>query len=483
MEENLRELSMIYYQIKEGYINSKNKEEAAAAINRIKSNHKSFYTYAKSHSQMRQDLIMIRDKDGNVTRDSEEMSNILQNQFSSVYSNPSSPDIEDPDFPLLEDNVLSPECFNISKDDILNAAQELKMNSTPGPDGVPAEVLIKCRDALSIPLLMLWQESFTRNIVPQFYKKSYVCPIHKKNDRSVAANYRPISLTSHVMKLAERVVRRIMVEHMESKNLISDEQHGFCANRSTLTQLLTHFDEVLNGMLGGASTDTIFLDYAKAFDKVDHQLLLKKMARYGFPPNLVNWIRSFLTDRSQVVVVKGAHSREEVVVSGVPQGTVLGPILFIMFINDLKNKVSESNVSFFADDTRISKQIHTMDSKNQLENDLIRVLSWSKSNNMELNEGKFELQSYNVKSCNNVQELPFYPQLFAYSVSDTVLLEPSPHVKDLGVMVTNDLSWSVHIATIVSRARGVASWVLSVFASRERDTKITLYKSMVRSHL
>ena len=124
-----------------------------------------------------------------------------------------------------------------------------------------------------------------------------------------------------------------------------------------------------------------------------------------------------------------------------------------------------------------------MDSKNQLENDLIRVLSWSKSNNMELNEGKFELQSYNVKSCNNVQELPFYPQLFAYSVSDTVLLEPSPHVKDLGVMVTNDLSWSVHIATIVSRARGVASWVLSVFASRERDTIITLYKSMVRSHL
>ena len=154
---------------------------------------------------------------------------------------------------------------------------------------------------------------------------------------------------------------------------------------------------------------------------------------------------------------------------------MLDPILFIVFINDLNNKVSESNVSFFADDTRISKQIHTMDSKNQLQNDLLRVLSWSKSNNMELNESKFELQSYNTKSFNIVKELPFHPQLFAYSVSDTVLLEPSTHVKDLGVMVTNDLSWSVHIATIVSRARGVASWVLSVFASRERDTIITLY--------
>ena len=200
-------------------------------------------------------------------------------------------------------------------------------------------------------------------------------PDPQKNDRSVAANYRPVSLTSLVMKLAERVVRKIIVYHMESKNLLSKNQHGFRAGRSTLTQLLTHFDKVFGGMLEGASTDTIFLDYAKAFDKVDHQLLLEKMTRYGFPPNLVSWIHSFLTNRSQVVVVKGAHSREEEVISGVPQGTVLGPILFILFINDLNNKVSESNVSFFADDTRISTQIHSLDNKNQLENDLLKVLS------------------------------------------------------------------------------------------------------------
>ena len=477
-----RELAMIYYQLKEGYINSKNIEEAAV-VSRIKENPKYFFSYAKTHSQIRQDIVMLRDEKGKVTRVPVEISNILQNQFSSVYSNPSSPDIEEPDFPRAEDNALNPECFRIRKSDILAAAQELKTNSTPGPDGVPAELLIRCRDALSTPLIILWEESFSRNIVPQFYKESYVCPIHKKNDRSVAANYRPISLTSHVMKLAERVVRQIIVQHMEGQDLISDKQHGFRTGRSTLSQLLIHFDEVLNGMLEGDSTDTIFLDYSKAFDKVDHRLLLEKMTRYGFPPNLVNWLRSFLSDRTQVVVVKGAHSREGNVVSGVPQGTVLGPILFIVFINDLINKVSECNVSFFADDTRISKQIDAMQSKELLQNDLLSVLSWSKTNNMELNEGKFELQSYNIKPLNIVKELPFQPHLFTYLFSDTVLLEPSTLVKDLGVMVTNDLSWSNHIATIVARARGVASWVLSVFASRERDTVITLYKSMVRSHL
>ena len=254
-------------------------------------------------------------------------------------------------------------------------------------------MLKKCWEALSTPLTILWGESFNRNTVPAYYKHSVVCPIYKKGDRTLSSNYRPVSLTSHVVKVAERVIRKIMVDYLESNDIISNEQHGFRPGRSTLSQLLVHFDQVFGGILQGEDTDTIFLDYAKAFDKVDHQLLIQKLLLYGFPANLVKWISSFLGDRKQTVVVKGSKSQEAPVISGVPQGTVLGPILFLVFINDIKNTVTESNVSFFADDTRISKQTGSLYCKGQLECDLKNVLDWSKANNMALNEGKFELMS------------------------------------------------------------------------------------------
>ena len=285
------------------------------------------------------------------------------------------------------------------------------------------------------------------------------------------------------MKVAERVIRKTMVDYLESKNIITPNQHGFRPGRSTLSQLLIHFDQVFSGVLHGEDTDTLFLDYAKAFDKVDHQLLIQKLSLYGFPATMVEWISSFLGDRKQSVAVKGAMSEAASVISGVPQGTVLGPILFLIFINDLGNKISESNICFFADDTRIGKQIGSMRCKTQLEGDLAKVLDWSKANNMQLNENKFELMCYCVRPNQGIKEMPYYPELFNYQVSDNVVLEPTLLVKDLGVVVSSDLSWSPHIATIVERSRGVAAWVLSVFKSREPEVMLTLYKSLIRSHL
>ena len=448
-----RELAFVHYEIKEAYNERKNMEETAA-VNRLKSNPKSFYSYAKSHSHMKSDIIMMKNSNGIMTRDPRAISDILQSQFSSVYSNPNCEDKKDPDFPPLAEDLLLPEHFQITESDIISAARDLKKNSSPGPDGVPAELIIKCSSSLVIPFAIIWRESFTLAKVPQYYKESYVCPIHKKGDRTIAANHRPISLTSHVMKTAERIVRRIIVDHLETNEVISKDQHGFRSGRSTLTQLLMHFDSVFDAMLQGNDIDTIYLDYAKAFDKVDHQLLLLKMARYGFPENLIQWISSFLSGRCQTVVVKGAHSQEAAVISGVPQGTVLGPVLFLLFINDLDNKIFNSKICFFADDTRISKQIETMGSKFLLEQDLSNVLDWSKANNMELNKQKFELQSYKLKQSPLLSELPFQSELFSYRVSEEVILEPISSVKDLGVIVSSDLSWSSHIATIVTR--GVA---------------------------
>ena len=320
-------------------------------------------------------------------------------------------------------------------------------------------------------------------IIPNFYKTGYVSPLFKKGSRCEAGNYRPVTLTSHVVKVYERVVRKHMVEYLESNSLLTDKQHGFRSSRSCLTQMLDHFDDIYEGFTRGEDTDSIYLDYAKAFDKVDLKLLINKLKRYGFHDKLIDWIESFLSDREQVVVLNGVHSDIAKVISGVPQGSVLGPLLFILFINDLEQVVVSSTVSFFADDTRVSKQIGCYEDCLLLQDDLYRILEWSRCNNMMLHEQKFELLNHLHNSKSSCSELPFYSEALVYKVSCDNTLYPVEDVRDLGVMVSSDLSWSRHIGSMVSKARSTLSWMFSVFKTRDRTVMTTLYKSLIRSLL
>ena len=176
--------------------------------------------------------------------------------------------------------------------------------------------------------------------VPKFYETSHIAPLHKKGSRAIVANYRPVSLTSHVIKIYERDLRKQMVAHLEENNLLNSKQHGFRSGKSCLTQLLHHFDDIIESLSNDDDMDAIYLDYAKAFDKVDHQLLLSKLQLYGFHSKIIRWIESFLTNRSQQAIVDGHMSITAPIISGVPQGTVLGPILFLIFINDIATVVS-----------------------------------------------------------------------------------------------------------------------------------------------
>ncbi|KAL5264266.1 hypothetical protein ACHWQZ_G005385 [Mnemiopsis leidyi] len=368
-------------------------------------------------------------------------------------------------------------------EDIEDAISDIKLDSAPGPDGVPAILLKRCGASLCVPIYMLWSESMSTGVVPHFYKTGYVTPLFKKGSRCEAGNYRPITLTSHVVKVFERVVRKTMMLHLETNDLLSDKQHGFRANRSCLTQMLDHFDDIFEGFTRGEDTDSIYLDYAKAFDKVDLDLLIHKLRRYGFHSRLIEWIKSFLFDRDQVVVLDGIHSDLAKVISGVPQGSVLGPLLFILFINDLEQVVTSSRVSFFADDTRVSKRIGCMNDCYLLQEDLYKILDWSLRNNMKLHEQKFELLNHLHSKNSALSELPFHDETLSYLLSSEVALYPTDKVRDLGVMVSSDLTWSGQIGSMVSNARSKLSWVFSVFRTRDRAVLITLYKSLVRSLL
>ena len=272
----------------------------------------------------------------------------------------------------------------------------------------------------------------------------------------------------------ERVVRSKIVNYIEVNNLITPNQHGFRKGRSCLTQLIHHIDEIFSILETSNNADVIYLDFAKAFDKVDHALLLKKISQMGIHDKVLKWIEAFLTNRFQKVVINGESSSGAKVISGVPQGTVLGPLLFIIFINDIENVIKYSNIKIFADDSKLCKSVKWDKDQYELQLDLNAVIKWAHENNMELNEDKFQLLKHG-----NVSEMKDLP----YQLPSGKSLHPSPTVKDLGITVNEDLEWRIHIHNIVKDAKMYSGWILRTFKSRKRSVLMTLYSSLVRSRL
>ena len=475
-------IALLHFEIRDTIVSERNFREELA-VGKVKSNPKYFYSYAKRFSRQKQSISMIFDQQKNICTDPEQIANVLQNQFQSVFSNPEEVDLTAADFPTPTiKKGFTDSDLTFSEEDVVCAIDDIKADAAPGPDGIPTILLKMCKNALARPIHILWTKSFDAGEVPTFYKNSLVCPLYKKGSQAIASNYRPVSLTSHIIKIFERFIRKRLVHYLESNDLLCSQQHGFRSGHSCLTQLLHHFDDILENFLDGNDTDCIYLDYAKAFDKVDHVLLIKKLGKYGIHPKIISWIESFLSDRTQQVVVEGQLSLAALIISGVPQGTVLGPILFLLFINDITQCVTSSVIRCFADDTRIMKAISQTSDMSLLQHDLDKVIQWSIRNNMSLHEDKFEFLSHSSNQSNTLNQLPFTCEVFQYSTSNG-LLTPVDHTRDLGVTITSELNWTAHIKAMADKARQKAAWVLSVFYTRDPTIMLTLYKSMVRSLL
>ena len=246
--------------------------------------------------------------------------------------------------------------------------------------------------------------------------------------------------------------------------------------------MIEHVDTILKQLRDGNEVDVIYVDYEKAFDKVDTNILIAKLERYGIRGKILNWIKCFLTDRFQTVVVDGKKSTKEKVRSGVPQGTVLGPVLFIVYVADLVSAVRFSLPKTLADDTKLIKAIENEDSHNQLQMDLDELGRWSLENNMSLNGEKFEVLHYKLNQTLLLRELPCHPD-DTYFTPDGLEIQPKDCVRDLGIQITDDLSWDRHIAKMTADARRMSGWVLRAFKTRQPKTMLLLYKSLVRSRL
>ena len=220
--------------------------------------------------------------------------------------------------------------------------------------------------------------------MPEDWTKARVTPIYKKGDKSSAANYRPISLTCIACKIQEHIVTSHLVKHLNVNNILYDLQHGFREKRSCETQLVMLIEDLSRNLQSGKQTHVVLLDFSKAFDKVNHQKLLYKLHLYGVRGQTLSWIKAFLGNRSQTVVVEGEESPTAPVTSGVPQGSVLGPILFLVYINDLPEQV-RSKVRLFADDTALYLTLNDINDSRTIQNDLDHLQIWEADWDMEFN--------------------------------------------------------------------------------------------------
>jgi len=258
---------------------------------------------------------------------------------------------------------------------VLEKLRQLKSDKSPGPDGMHPLLLNRCAEVVAEPLAYIFQKSFDTGQVPTDWKSANVAPIFKKGSRTDPGNYRPVSLTSVPSKVMESIIRDDTVSFLESSKKLNRYQHGFTRKRSCLTNLLESLEVWTQALDEGYGVDVIFLDYRKAFDSVPHKRLREKLRTFGLNEKLVAWTAEFLKDRKMRVRVNGSFSNWAEVFSGVPQGSVLGPLLFLLFVNDLPN-VIKSHIRMFADDTKIWRTIKDDTDSIWLQQDLDNMESW-----------------------------------------------------------------------------------------------------------
>jgi len=280
--------------------------------------------------------------------------------------------------PEVAHKNLSIESTNFSEFQVAYKITKLKNSCSPGYDGFTSVPLKRLNHIIAKPLSLLFNISMNSGEIPSAWKKSIVVPIFKKGDKSSTKNYRPISLTSIICKIMESIIKDDLLTYFNRNKLIYSKQYGFMPKRSTNSQLLRYFNEFSSNIVEGCQIDSIYLDYAKAFDSIVHSKLIFKLKNYGVSCNLLEWLSCFLIGRLQSVKVGNSFSEWSPVSSGVPQGSVLGPILFLIYINDLNFSCPELKTLFlFADDAKCFAQIKSISDCDNLQKSLDSISQWS----------------------------------------------------------------------------------------------------------
>ena len=394
---------------------------------------------------------------------------ILQKQFTSVFTKEPPGDV--PSLGKVTESLL-PDIV-ITEKMIEEEIKLLKTSKSPGPDDVHPLMLIQLVSYLKNPLAYLFNRTLVTGEIPEDWKKGNISSIYKKGAKNRAENYRPISLTSIVCKLMEKFIKQAVQDYLIENDLLSKIQHGFISGRSTVTQLLRYLDECIEQICDGSVVDAIYLDFSKAFDTVPHRRLMSKLESYGITGKVQGWILSFLSGRSQTVKVNNDESPPAPVISGIPQGSVLGPLLFVIYINDLPDTVN-SHVYLFADDTKLMRKITSNDDADALQRDLDELEAWSNKWLLRFNPEKCHVLT--IGKFEDIQHTERY-KLYGNE------LEHVFEEKDLGVHIDSELKFEEHIAYKVNKANALVGLIRRSFSYLDGELFKKLFTSFVRPHL
>ena len=427
---------------------------------------KKFWTYIK-HCKSNHKNIPPLKSDGILHHNSRKKADILNNQFKSVFTHDDHLPIPPSAFPL--DQLPSINDIYITEPGVLKLLQELNVNKATGPDGISPRVMKTLAQQIAPCLTKIFNKSLQTSIIPNDWRTANVTPIYKKGGKHEASNYRPVSLTCISSKIMEHIITSRIMNHASDMNILYNLQHGFRSKLSCETQLIEFVDDLVNNMSKGVQTDVIVMDFSKAFDKVCHRRLLHKLRRYGIDGRTGSWIEAFLSNRSQRVVVGGESSEMVAVQSGVPQGSVLGPALFLFYINDIAKDIS-STVRLFADDTILYKTIQTPNDAQSLQGDLDKLASWGLEWKMEYHPEKCQI--IKITRNRNVSDSEYK--------LNGVTLSTVKSIKYLGVTISSDLCWNDHIDNITTKANKTLSFVRRNIKISSPRLKTMAYFSLVR---
>jgi Reverse transcriptase (RNA-dependent DNA polymerase)/Endonuclease-reverse transcriptase len=452
-----RDLNKAKREAKEKFIGQMFREEdVQGSWNRM-------YRFVASQKGSGRELPTLVDQAGNEWRTDKEKANALNKFYGDVFNDNDGPDGEGEQIEEEEEKI------RLTEGEVWNVLKKLKNGKSPGVDGIQSDLLKLAGRGIVGYLLRLFQASLTTGKLPQDWKEAEVVPISKGGPRGKVDNYRGISLTSDVCKTKERVLIGRVIEKVDERRAISDAQHGFRKGYSCETQLLGFAEELARVVDRGGCIDAVFLDFEKAFDKVDHNILLRKLKTSIGNAELINWIKDFLKDRVQRVRVGSEISCEVKVTSGVPQGSVLGPLLFDLYIDDL-NSVVDSKIRLFADDCVLYREISSEDDAVAIQADLTALNNWVQINKMGLNVGKCKVVTFGRKRIN----------------ADTVyevggrMLEAVDNYKYLGVVFDRRLRWGSQVERVSKKGINTLNFVMRQLRGTGREVKEKAYFSLVR---
>lgn len=433
--------------------------------NILKSNNvKKFYNYINSKFKSKPCIDTIVNSDDILITDDFGKAEEFNNYFSSVFS------IDNglsPNFPPRSVHTI--EFINFDVDTVFNALNSINESLPAGPDGLPGIFLKKCSLSLAFPILLLFQWFFYSHDLPDLWKLANIIPIFKKlGSKNCLSNFRPISCLCILNNIFERLIVKQILSFFKAFNIFSFSQHGFLPKRSVETAMLNACKYWFDALSTGDNVDIVFLDISKAFDKVSHSKLLLKLEAYGICGDLLLFFKSYLSNRKQRVCINNVYSSECSILSGVPQGSVMGPFMFILYVNDLIDVIKNSHLIQFADDSKISFRFKTINQISLFHEDLQRIFDWFSSWQLPVNFTKSNLLHLGKNNPN-----------INFSINN-VNLNIVNEVKDLGILINSNLSFSTHCIKISSTARYRFAMIYRCFLCRDLKFLVNMFKTYCR---